>query len=80
VRGSHTSVHAGELIDWFREFHRLVDEARERFEAGEIRPALASLAAVPPVHRLLVERCGGLLDRDVMETDEPDSERVGLYL
>jgi hypothetical protein len=46
-----TAPESEDLIEWFSEIHRLVDEARERFEAGELRPTLASLAAVGPVHR-----------------------------
>lgn len=64
---------------WLEEFGRLVSEAAERFHAGMYRPALASLAAIPPVHRVLVAACGELLN-----PPDPDPEarsvKVGLYL
>jgi hypothetical protein len=69
-----------ELDAWFCEFQRLVDEAKVRFDAGDLMPALASLAAVRPVHRLLVDRCAGLLTDKTRTADDSHSTRVGLYL
>jgi hypothetical protein len=80
VRDVQPVPDAGELTGWFHEFDRLVDEAKERFEAGEFRPALASLAAVLPVHRLLVDGCGDLLVSNTAMADDPSSTQVGLYL
>jgi hypothetical protein len=79
VRSRHgsTASEIEEPIEWFREFHRLVDEARERFEA-KARARIA--CAIPSVHRLLVEGCGGLLCDELREADGHSSRRVGLYL
>ena len=67
---------AGPDLDcWFDEFSRLVSEARDRYDNGEVIAALASLAAVPMVHQVLVDRCGALTE------ERPDPEQgTGLYL
>lgn len=70
---------ADELMEWFHELERLVEEAKARFGAGDVRPALASLAAVPPVHRLLVDGCG-LFVAPETPADDVESARTGLYL
>lgn len=70
---------AAGLPAWFEEFRRLVAEAEERFNAGDVRPALASLAAIPPVHRVLVEGCGDLLEDPNPEVPVDDGH-LGLYL
>ena len=68
-----------ELGAWFAEFRRLVDEAENRFGDGEYRQVLASLAAIPGVHRLLVDGCGAMLDTTEVE-GPADSGPLGLYL
>lgn len=68
-----------EVLAWLAEAKRLFAEAQERLEAGRVLPALSSLAAVPPVHRMLVERCSELLDADG-EDDEAEQLPRGLYL
>ena len=73
------AVESTVLPAWFEEFRRLVAEAEERFHAGEVMPALASLAAIPPVHRTLVEGCGDLLDDQTSEVPVDDT-CIGLYL
>jgi hypothetical protein len=71
-----------ELSAWFDEVRRLVEEAERRFSKGDFLPAMASLIAIPPIHRLLVERCAGHLEReDDASDDQVDSDcAVGLYL
>ena len=64
-----------ELGPWFDEFSRLAAEARHRFDQGDVISALASLAAVPMVHEILVDRCGSI------SSNQPDANhRPGLYL
>jgi hypothetical protein len=68
-----------QITEWFAEFRRLATEAAERFDAGDLRPALASLAAVPMVHSTLMERCSNLAEGQPSNTEE-DNEVHGLYL
>ena len=67
-----------ELEAWLDEFHRLVIEAEERVAAGHLRPALASLAAIPAVHKQVAERCLKQLENQA--PDEEADQAVGLYL
>lgn len=60
-RGGETALDIDELRAWFSEAHRLFMEAEERLDDGSVLPALSSLAAVPPLHRMLVERCSEML-------------------
>ncbi len=72
---------AAGLAEWFAEFRRLAAEAEERFTSGDLRPAIASLAAVPMIHRMLVEGCGELTDQGAGQPDHDDDEpSAGLYL
>jgi hypothetical protein len=68
---------AASLAAWFAEFRRLAAEAEERFAAGELRPAITSLAAVPMIHHILVEGCGELTDGTHDDDTDPPG---GLYL
>lgn len=68
-----------ELAGWFSEFHRLVEEAEQRFTAGHVLPALASLAAVPMVHRRLAEGCAALVEGPDESEPRPDVPH-GSYL
>ena len=64
-----------ELDPWFDEFERLAAEARHRFDQGDVISALASLAAVPMVHEILVNHCGSIT------SNQPEADqRPGLYL
>jgi len=67
-----------QIAEWFAEFRRLAAEAEERFDAGDLRPALASLAAVPMVHQALMVQCGELVDEAC--ADESGDEFHGTYL
>ncbi|MDW3217095.1 MAG: hypothetical protein R8F63_00670 [Acidimicrobiales bacterium] len=67
-----------QLAEWFAEFRRLAAEAEERFDAGDLRPALASLAAVPMVHQTLMVQCGELVDE--ASADDSNDEAFGTYL
>lgn len=70
-----------EVLAWLAEAKRLFAEAQERFETGKVLPALSSLAAVPPLHRMLVERCSELLDADgADDAAEEAPPPGGLYL
>lgn len=74
------SVEHPEVIAWFAEAKRLFAEAEERFGAGRVLPALSSLAAVPPVHHMLVDRCSDLLVApEPAMSSEPDAPN-GMYL
>jgi hypothetical protein len=81
---SHTSDGANvghpEVLAWFAEAKRLFVEAEERFDAGDVLPALSSLAAVPPVHRMLLERCSELLTEDDAPPVVESTATVGMYL
>jgi hypothetical protein len=79
-RGCRSALDVDEVRAWFSEAHRLFMEAEERLGDGSVLPALSSLAAVPPLHRMLVERCSGMLGtEDAEPTDEP-AVPCGLYL
>jgi hypothetical protein len=73
-----TSEHP-EVVAWLAEAKRLFAEAEDRLKAGKVLPALSSLAAVPPLHRMLVEHCSELLD-----AGDGDAEQApppcGMYL
>ena len=67
-------------LDWFAEARRLFVEAEERFEAGSVLPTLSPLAAVPPLHHMLVDRCSELLgSNDATEVVESPPS-IGMYL
>lgn len=79
-RGGGRALEVDEVRAWFSEAHRLFMEAEQRLDDGSVLPALSSLAAVPPLHRMLVERCSEMLDSEEAEpTDEP-AVPCGLYL
>lgn len=67
-----------EVVAWLNEAKRLFEEAEERLGSGAVLPALSSLAAVPPLHGMLMGRCSELLDPDEIE-DDPSTPN-GLYL
>jgi hypothetical protein len=68
-----------ELTAWLEEFHRLVAEAEERVVAGHLRAALASLNAIPSVHKRVAEECQRRLERP--DRDYPSRiPAVGQYL
>ncbi len=72
-----------DVLAWLAEAQRLFAEAEERLEAGRVLAALSSLTAVPPLHRMLMERCSSLLVTDAeAEPDTPDEIDAcpGLYL
>jgi len=78
----------GPLAAWLEELDRLVDEAKERLDRGDVRPALASLAAVPAVHGVLIAACSELLDATEPPAEDEADRRgkeaspphVGFYL
>ena len=74
---SEASVHP-DVLAWLNEAKRLFDEAEERLDSGAVLPALSSLAAVPPLHGMLMSRCSEMLDPTEID-DEPDTA-TGLYL
>ena len=69
-----------QLQAWFGEARRLFDEAEERLTSGDPLPALSSLVAVPPLHRMIVDRCSALLDGVCAEEDVDDGVMPGLYV
>lgn len=82
--GQHTFTVDGigdhpEVLDWLAEAKRLFVEAEDRLESGQVLPALSSLAAVPPLHRMLVQHCSELLDGNDEEAVE-DQPSNGMYL
>lgn len=72
-----------DVLAWLAEAQRLFAEAEERFEAGRVLSALSSLAAVPPLHSMLVDRFSGMVitvdPTEPEEFDELDFSS-GLYL
>lgn len=66
-----------ELLSFIHEAQRLFGEAEARLRSGAVLPALSSLAAVPPLHGVLMGRCSELLNR--ASDDSPEIPH-GLYL
>ena len=80
LANGHATADGLEVRSWFEELHRLIVEAEERLERDCVLSALSSLAAVPSLHRMLIERCSELLSNAKCgETKAPDFRR-GLYL
>ena len=50
-----------EVLSWAQEARRLFEEAERRIRLGAVLPALSSLAAVHPLHGMLVNRCSEML-------------------
>lgn len=69
-----------DVLAWFEEAKRLLAEAEERFESGKILPTLSSLAAVPPLHGMLIERCSVMLDETTPSESELPAQHSGMYL
>lgn len=69
-----------DLSLWLDELQRLVYEARERLDRDDVIPALASLAAMPPVHMTLVDGCRARLQEEAGSDGGPSDPVVGLYL
>lgn len=69
-----------EVLVWLAEAKRLFAEAEERFQTGRFLPALSSLAAVPPLHRMLVDRCSELLDAGDRDDGGEAPLPSGMYL
>lgn len=67
-----------EVLSWFAEAQRLLAEAEERFAAGAVLPTLSSLTAIPPLHKMLIDRCVDLLNPE--EGEDTDDFAPGLYL
>lgn len=67
-----------EIRQWFEELIRISTEAEERFNKGDVIPALSSLAAIPPLHSTLMENCVNA----TKESNEipTQTEKPGLYL
>ncbi|MBT3956988.1 MAG: hypothetical protein HOE14_17440 [Gemmatimonadales bacterium] len=66
-----------ELVAWLHEALRLFGEAEIRLRSGEVLPALSSLAAVPPLHGMLMGRCSEMLEPTKNDlSDAPN----GIYL
>jgi hypothetical protein len=80
LRGAGCVPDADEVRAWFSEAHRLFMEAEERLVDGSVLPALSSLAAVPPLHRMLVERCSEMLNSEEAEPSDEPAVPCGLYL
>ena len=66
------------VLAWFDEAKRLFEEAEQRLESGAVLPALSSLAAVPPLHGMLMGRCSEMLDP--IEVDNVPDAPTGMYL
>jgi hypothetical protein len=80
VCSSVDPVGGGDLVAFFAEMSRLVSEAQSRAESGEMLPALSSLAALPQVHRMVVDHCGLLLAEPVSDEGDDPEVTYGLYL
>jgi hypothetical protein len=80
VSSSVDPAGGGDLVAFFTEMSRLVAEAQSRAESGEVLPALSSLAALPQVHRMAVDRCGVLLEGRASEESADPEVTYGLYL
>lgn len=72
---------AGQLAAFFTEMTRLVTEAQSRAKTGEVLQALSSLAALPRVHRMVVDHCEVLLVEPTGQAvEDPEEVSYGLYL
>ncbi len=78
--GAGSALDVDEVRAWFSEAHRLFMEAEERLDDGSVLPALSSLAAVPPLHRMLVERCSEMLGSEEGEHADKPAVPCGRYL
>jgi hypothetical protein len=76
--GPVVDANSAELEMWLAEGKRLVAEAEARVVSGEFLPALSSLAALPPLHRMLCERLSDIVNATPQGTDE--STTFGMYL
>jgi hypothetical protein len=72
-------THDADALSWLEELRRLSEEAAERFAEGRVLSALSSLAAIPPIHRMLVERCSIMLNDDLTDTENPLAS-TGMYI
>src|SRR4051794_9638475 len=79
-RGAGSALEVDEVRAWFSEAHRLFMEAEERLDDGSVLPALSSLAAVPPLHQMLVGRCAEMLSSEEAEPADEPAVPCGLYL
>lgn len=80
VAPAGAGVEHPDVLAWFEETKRLLAEAEERFESGKILPAISSLAAVPPLHSMLIERCSVMLDEATHPEAELPAQPSGMYL
>lgn len=67
-----------EIKQWLHELTRITMEALERFDNGELLPAISSLAAIPPLHATLIENC--IMASKETSPNEDDTTPPGLYL
>lgn len=67
-----------ELLSFIHGAQRLLEEAEARLRSGAVLPALSSLAAVPPLHGMVMGRCSEV--RDPAEIDGEADIPNGLYL
>jgi hypothetical protein len=79
-RGGGVALESSDVGAWFSEAQRLFIEAEERLDAGSVLPALSSLAAIPPLHRMLVERCSEMLGNENAKPHEDATVPCGMYL
>jgi hypothetical protein len=75
----HGTAERLEVRSWLEELRRLIVEAEERLDRDCVLSALSSLAAIPSLHRMLIERCSELLSNAECGETAPDF-RTGLYL
>ena len=66
-----------EIRQRLEELLRICAEAEQRFECGELLPALSSLAAIPPIHNVLVVQLETIEDQRTQNHKDPLG---GLYL
>ena len=67
-----------EIKEWLHELTRITIEALERFDNGELLPAISSLAAIPPLHATVIENCIKVSKESPQ--NEIDPTQQGLYL
>ncbi len=74
----HEPVSEKENKQWFEELLRICAEAEQRFENGELLPALSSLAAIPPLHQTLVKNC--VAASKELSPQDSKEQATGLYI
>mgnify|MGYP007063638695 CR=1 FL=1 len=76
LAGKDQKVEQRKIPEFFTELIRLATEADTRFKEGKKIQALSSLAAIPSLHKILVDGC----TNESADQSEIQEENHGVYL